>query len=70
MDTEVSIHSPYEIVWRRLFVSYDAIVEVTSRNLKIPISLYEIGIKAKRHVFKSKYDKLDYFMKLIDLGCC
>lgn len=67
MDMEVSIHAPYEMMWRRLPTSCDEVLEVSSRNLKIskakkriPISLYDLEIKANPHVFKSKYNYYDY----------
>uniref|UniRef100_M1E103 Uncharacterized protein n=1 Tax=Solanum tuberosum TaxID=4113 RepID=M1E103_SOLTU len=35
MDMEASTHDPYEMMWRRVPLSYDVIVEVSTHDLKI-----------------------------------
>uniref|UniRef100_M1BA44 Uncharacterized protein n=1 Tax=Solanum tuberosum TaxID=4113 RepID=M1BA44_SOLTU len=36
---EASTHDPYELMWRRVPVSYDEIVEASTRDLKGPATL-------------------------------
>lgn len=69
MYIEASTHDPYEMMWRKLFVSYDMIVEASNHNLKVSNARGDYPLafisKARRQIhmyLNVSMNNVDYIM--------